>query len=109
MAYGAGVLEGRPGLPEPPRETLHVWGMFADLSQARGPSQPISYSEMEAYGRLTGMMPTPWEAEQIKRLDAIALETWAKQAKSKGGARDRASGRDSEGIRRVLSGAARRG
>lgn len=109
MEYGAAAIAQRPSLPDAPVETAHVWVMFTDLSNARSVNEPISYQDIEAYGRITGMMPTPWEAGQIKRLDGMALQHWAEQATKEGRAKSRASGRDPDGVRNVLRGAARRG
>jgi len=108
MAYGAGMIEGRRGVPELPREVEHVWSMFCDLSAARPASSPISYREIEAYGRLTCNMPTPWEVDQIKRLDAMALEIWARKTTGKP-TRSRTAGTDAAGIDRVLNRVSRDG
>lgn len=106
MAYGAAILQGHGGAPELPPEVAHVWAMFCDLSAARGHMVPISYQEIEAYGRLTHNPPTPWEIEQIKALDAIALGIWAKGPSKR---RTSANGADARSIDRVLDRVGRRG
>lgn len=108
MEHGAAVLQERRTIPDCPHEAAHVWSMFADLSSARGHMVPISYSEIEAYGRLTGQQPSPWEVEQIKALDGLALRIWSEKATKKA-PRDRAAGNDAVGIDRVLGRASRNG
>lgn len=36
--------------------------------------QPISYSEIDAYSRLSGIRITPWELRVLRRLDAVAVD-----------------------------------
>lgn len=62
-----------------------VWKFFTDLNNARASNgfgiNPISYSEMYSYFKLLEIQPQEWEIEIIKRLDRVALEAYAEQAK----------------------------
>lgn len=62
----------------------HIWEWFLDLSLARpvgyGPT-PISFSEIEAYSRLMGVEITPWEVEQLRRIDRLAVVEASKKRK----------------------------
>lgn len=62
-----------------------MWLSFLELSETRrsngfGP-EPLSYSEMEAWGRLTGRRLQPWQVRLIKQLDHEFMANHAKQAK----------------------------
>ncbi|WP_435052260.1 phage tail assembly chaperone [Geoanaerobacter pelophilus] len=62
-----------PDEPPMPAEVEHIWTWFQELSATRGGGfgpAPITYQEIEAWSRLTGNRPTPWEVTQIKMLDA---------------------------------------
>jgi hypothetical protein len=39
---------------------------------------PISFCEIEAWARLTGAAPEPWEIELITAMDSAALDEQAK-------------------------------
>lgn len=106
MAYAAAMLQGRRGAPSLPPEVAPIWAMFCDMSAARGHMVPISYQEIEAYGRLTGAPLTPWEVEQIRALDIVALGIWAKGPSKR---RTSANGADPRSIDRVLDRVGRRG
>lgn len=73
--------------PEPPpAEVDHLWRWFLDLHEARGGGfgvQPIGYAEIDAWARLTGLLPTPWEVSALRRLDGVYLSHVAE--KSRGG------------------------
>lgn len=54
-----------------------VWKLFIDLSNTRsqgysGPL-PITYSEIEAWSRITETPITSWEVSVIKRLDNVYI------------------------------------
>lgn len=59
-----------------PEELRYLWHWFIELHNSRGAGlaglDPISYSEIEAWSRLTGNEPETWEIQAIKRIDAIA-------------------------------------
>jgi hypothetical protein len=56
-----------------PYALLYLWGWFCELSNGRQYSEagamPLTYSEMDAWARLTGNDPTAWEITVIKKLD----------------------------------------
>ena len=80
-ARAAADLAGPPF----PQDCPYVWTWFAELSCARahGPhgQQPIPYAEIEAWARLTGRQPQPWEVEWLRELDAV----WLAAPKKHGG------------------------
>lgn len=72
--------------PEIPAAVEHIWGWFLQLSATRGGGfgpAPLAYSEIEAWTRMTGDDPTPWELERIMELDRIYLNHMAERAKDK--------------------------
>jgi len=66
-----------------PEETAHVWAWFLDLHSARTSNgyawNPISYTEMSAWGELTGNMPRVQEVSLLRRLDLLFLEAFSGQ------------------------------
>jgi hypothetical protein len=68
-----------------PQDMAQVWKFFIDLHNARSSNgfgvNPISYSEMYSYFKLIEIQPHDWEIETIKKLDKVALEAFAEQAK----------------------------
>ena len=60
----------------------HIWEWFLELSLARpvgyGPT-PISFSEIEAYSRLMCVEITPWEVEQLRLIDRLAIKEAGKK------------------------------
>lgn len=56
-------------LPELPQDAAYLWSTFVELKNAS--DGPISYSEMDAYIRLTGETLTPDEIRVIRRLDEL--------------------------------------
>ncbi|RKG68646.1 hypothetical protein D7V80_11650 [Corallococcus sp. CA054B] len=63
--------------PPLPEALAHVWGWFAELSNARGAGaftlNPISFSDMESWVRLSGHRPTSSEVQLLRRLDEAFL------------------------------------
>jgi hypothetical protein len=59
-----------------------LWEWFADLSRRRSNGglapNPVSFSEIDAWARLTGTAPTPWEVSVLTRLDDALLSKPAK-------------------------------
>jgi hypothetical protein len=66
----------------PPPEVDHLWRWFNDLHNTRGGGfgpQAISYAEIDAWARLTGSSPTPWEVSVLRRLDVAYLNHLAEK------------------------------
>ena len=108
MAYGAAVLQGHRAPTPLPVEAESAWHAFQMLSSARGAMQPIGWQDIDAYCRLTGDDLSPWDIEQVRALDVMALKIWADNAGKKP-TRDRAAGNDAAGVDRILGRVARRG
>lgn len=63
----------------------HIWGWFIQLSARRGGGfgpAPLSYQEVDAWARLMGLDPTPWEIQQIMTIDDIQLKVSYEQQKN---------------------------
>lgn len=65
-------------VPPLPPLAAHVWGYFTDLARCRnyagmGSPLPISYRDIEAWGRVTGNTLAPWELRAVLQLDAAFL------------------------------------
>jgi len=62
-----------------------VWGYFIQLHNARTSngfgSNPISYSEIQAWNNLTDSGVTPLDVKIIKRLDIVYLNHQAEKSK----------------------------
>lgn len=60
--------------PMPPALT-YLWAAFLRLANRRGSNgfgaNPISWTELEAFSRLSGLRLTPWEIETIEMLDNL--------------------------------------
>ena len=72
----AGKLVGliREGGGTPPVEVAHLWGWFWTLAARRtsggmGAPNPITFSEIDAWARLMGVTPRPWEVVVLARMD----------------------------------------
>jgi hypothetical protein len=87
----------------PPYEVEHLWHWFCDLSAVRTGSgfgaNPIGYGEIEAWARLTGNDPTPWEVSVLRRMDIAALEKFAKKAPKTAGGKKKDQKQASEQIK----------
>ncbi|WP_457587400.1 phage tail assembly chaperone [Ensifer canadensis] len=62
--------------PEQPAEAGHIWDWFVELHNGRQSgfaANPISFSEIVAFCRLTGAVITPWELSVIRRMDQVVL------------------------------------
>jgi hypothetical protein len=63
--------------PEFPELLEYVWTVFLLLNNTRGQGfsgpAPISYQEIDAWQRMTHNTLLPWEAEAVKKLDAVYL------------------------------------
>ena len=66
---------------EIPKEGLHLWNWFWELSSGRGSNGfgplPLAFSEIEAWTRLRGVSLRPREVGIIKRLDRAFLNVMA--------------------------------
>lgn len=88
------VVRRRSGIvvsdePECPREIIYIWNSWVELNNGRGSSGfapiPISWQEMEAYARLTGVDLLPWEARAIRSIDDAYMSSWGEDHAGKGG------------------------
>lgn len=60
----------------------HVWEDYQRLSSSRPAGfgvSPISYTEINSYFSLMGIVPEIWEVEAIKIFDSITLSEYSKQ------------------------------
>jgi hypothetical protein len=71
-------VEALLSLPDFPEEYTFAWSSFFDLNSSRGSngfgSNPISYSEIDAYTRLTRKVLLPYEIAAIQILDNCFLK-----------------------------------
>lgn len=78
-------------LPEIPAALAHLWEWFIELSAVRsgngaGPN-PIAFSEVEAWARLTGRLLTPRDVRAIAMLDQAYFTELAEQDRRRDTAR----------------------
>lgn len=50
-----------------------VWGWFMELCATRHDSNPITFTEMDAFFRMRGYRPKGWEVDTIRSLDLAWL------------------------------------
>ena len=66
-----------------PENYRHCWSWFGELSRTRSSNgfgqNPISYSEIDSWSRLTNIELTPLEVSAIMRLDSAYLTIQAEQ------------------------------
>lgn len=66
--------------PPAPPGLSYLLALFAELASARqagfGAPQPLTWAEIEAWSRLTGMALLSWEARVMRQLDAAWLRAW---------------------------------
>jgi hypothetical protein len=72
---------------EVPVEAAHIWGWFHELHAARsnngyGPN-PISYTEIAAWGKLTGIRLREHEVRAIRNIDLVYLGVEAEGERKK--------------------------
>jgi len=76
---------------EPPFPATHadIFQIYYELHAARSNNgfgaNPISYSELEAYSRLTRRALGPWEVKMLRRIDSIFLLASSKAQKIESG------------------------
>jgi hypothetical protein len=78
--------------PLPP-ECEYLWRWFRDLSGSRTIGfgiNPITYLDILAWSRLTGVRPEPWEVRIIRDIDTTLLASKAKESED-GRSADRAA------------------
>lgn len=80
------VLLDAPALPEGCEE---LWRIFAELHACRGntgfgPSR-ITYADIDAFERVSGVKLQAWEREAIRRADQAYLEQVAERTRHDGG------------------------
>jgi hypothetical protein len=79
-------LEAKLQIPDFPEEYTHAWAAYRDLAAQRGSNgfgpSPISYSEMEAYCRLTGRVLYSYEVDGITIIDGAYLMAQSNAAKA---------------------------
>lgn len=77
-ATGQKLDENAPRLP---REMRYLWRSFLQLHRARGSNgwgpNPIAWSEIDAFCRLTESTLDPWEVEALCALDEAFMESAA--------------------------------
>lgn len=97
----------------------HVWEWFLKLIARRSGTgfggNPISYAEIDAFGRLTGAHMRPWEIEALCEMDDAYQLALAEKGKGRGKAGDRpakmqpaTSGALKDTFRRLASGGRKR-
>ena len=78
------LLEAR----QQPEGTEFVWQVFNELSMTRGigmaGAQPITYLELDAYQRVSGLTLTAFELQAIRELDITFLGVVRGKPKPKG-------------------------
>lgn len=71
------VLLGAPSCPAGCEE---LWRIFGELHSCRGNSgfgpTRITYTDLDAFQRVSGTTLKPWELEAIRRADAAYLADW---------------------------------
>ncbi len=60
--------------PSCPEGCEALWNIFCELHACRGEGR-ISYVDVDAYQRVTGVVLRPWELAAIRRADNAFLET----------------------------------
>lgn len=66
-------LEGFPKEEPLPESVTHLWGWFWELDAGRQEANPLAYSEIESWMRLTGAVAGPWEVATIKAMDTVRM------------------------------------
>lgn len=76
-------LQAELALPPFPEALRYLWRAFARIRRrcggnGFGPS-PITWGDIDAYSRLSGLRLSPWEVEVIEALDDALLASIAKR------------------------------
>lgn len=69
--------------PIPPQESAHIWEWFWELNPSRssgamGDPGALTFSEIDAWARLTLATPEHWEVMAIKQMDTAFLTAYGK-------------------------------
>lgn len=87
------AIDGKPRAlaykPEIGAHQMDIWRAFCDLAGARssngyGPN-PIAWTEIDAWLRVTGARLDAWEVRAIRRMDAAFLDWAAERVKAEAG------------------------
>lgn len=69
--------------PDLPPEGEYLWGWFLGLAGRRGTGAmgpaALTYPDLDAWARLTGRRPAPWEIRVLCRLDDAWLSQQAER------------------------------
>jgi len=75
VAHQRGVPVTKP--PSIPDGGQHIWRAFREISRARGGNgfgpNPLAWTEIDAWARLTGTLLEPWEVRAIREIDDVIL------------------------------------
>lgn len=67
-------------VPDVPENGEYLWAWFQELSSGRGNNGfgvlPLSWADMDAWARLTGNQPEPWETAILRSMDGAFLAVW---------------------------------
>lgn len=78
--------EAELACPPCPPAAAYLWQAFVRLHGRRGSSgmgvDPITWSDLDAFTRLSGLRLTPWEIEAIEELDDLWRTEHAKARKA---------------------------
>ena len=78
------AIEAELTMPKFPAALAYLWVAFDRLSSRRGSTgfgpAPISWPEIDAFARLSGIRLAPWEVEILEALDRLAMEAVVKPA-----------------------------
>jgi hypothetical protein len=68
--------------PPFPLHDAYLFAIFQELNASRSSNgfgyNPLSYTEIDAYRRMTGQMLNPWQVKMLMRIDQIFLAASAK-------------------------------
>jgi hypothetical protein len=89
-----------------PVDCQQVWDWFFDLMLTRQigmADNPITYTEIDAYARLTGALIAPWEARAIVSLFWAYRDASPKPKSGKGEVRNETDAADGAGIKAFMA------
>lgn len=77
------ALEAELALPPFPEAVRYLWRAFARIRRRNAGNgfgaTPITWADLDAYSRLSGMHLKPWEIEIIEMLDDLLLASKSNQ------------------------------
>lgn len=63
-----------------PAAALHVWNAFQELDGTRNSNGysmlSLTFTDIDAYARLSGFPLAPWEVKAIRQMDAIRIASF---------------------------------